>query len=188
MVIVKKVWIMNFSHHLFMCFTGWFVCLGILLLPWGCNLSAALALKRTPKEVAIDWSGMDENDGHGSDSWSAPGETINVTLSVLCNARKGYNLTFHSNNAVDSTHSLLKHTSNQNQIGYMAVLDVSGVQDAIISKSTLELLDAGTPSVIVTFRKKGMVLPKKGDVNANLVRLDLTLDPVSSLLPVGTYT
>ena len=140
-----------------------------------------------PDETAIDWDGIDAMDGDGTVSFFDLGDTISVTLRVLCNQKAGYKLYLHSNNATAANESWLKKGTDQ--IRYTALMDVSGVLDARIATNSLDLLNGSTASLDVTFKRRNDVIPLDGNTEANEIRLDLTLDSSQGVLhPMGVYS
>lgn len=148
---------------------------------------SALVLPTSPPRVAIDWSRINEMDGDGAASFTSRGDIINVSLRVLCNVERGYNITFHANNAHQTNKSRLRRGSRG--IIYGAMLITTGIKDANVVKSSLDLKNAGVTSVEVNF--VGGVLPLNGSTQANNIRLRLKLSGYGStprLVPVGIYT
>ena len=147
----------------------------------------ALVLPKNPAQVVIDWSGIDEVDGAGAEIFSYRGETITATLRVLCNKKQGYNITFHSSNAYQADRSLL--VSGSNQIDYRATMDTTGIQNANVIKSSLDLQNASNTSIEVDFFRG--VIPMDGNTQANRIDFHLTLSSYGAtikLKPMGTYT
>ena len=149
-------------------------------------LEAALVLPTTPKQVAIDWDGMDAYDGDGSAAFVTLGETIQASLSILCSSKQGYTVFVQTANATGDAASVLKNGSYE--IPYTVTLDVSGIQNANIRTSQLKL-QGNLETLDVKFNGQGYVLPLDGATEANVAVFSFTLaSSADELYPQGTYT
>jgi hypothetical protein len=149
------------------------------------QLSALTLPNAPPKVVAIDWDGMEDMDGDGTESFMNLGETITASLHILCNTNKGYNITFSSSNATAATASNIANGGNL--IQYTGSIDLSGILHGNISTNSLDLTGSAQ-SLKVRFNRGQDVMPMDSST-ANIVLLSLTLDGFQgALFPMGTYT
>jgi len=164
-----------------------FLILFLFFTSFTTDLFSALVLPDSPPQVAIDWSGIDEEDGNGSEAFSTRGERFSVYLRVLCNVEQGYNITFHSANAKRKNSSRL--TKGSDRIDYTAKLITRRIKNANVVKSSLELKKS-RPSVEVNFFRGK--LPLDGGKNqANVIELELKLSKYGGTIkfkPMGIYT
>ena len=152
------------------------------------QLQAVIILPLFPAQTALDWSGIDEYDGDGSEHFTYIGEQITATLTVLCNRYSGYSLYLSSPTAHKKRRAYLENGSDQ--IEYRISMDTSGVHQANITRENLNLKNDNQADLSVNFY--GGSLPRHGGFSGNVIQLHLTLRDSNSgsqrLHTMGTYT